>query len=225
MLLLLGAVIFAKFRPPALYSWTVLASFAMYSLILTWHPWVSRIHVPLFFLAGPIAGIFLASFRRIWLRNFFLGLACFCAIWPTFLCVERPLAPPSFVDLYRHNVRHFLNSPRVILLFNNAPDQAGPYIGAMDYIARQKTDRIGLRLGNNGWEYPVWALLGKMRHDLPFIEHIIDDMQPNQPEYMFEYIRNDTDSQSNAAVSRLISGKRHRVYPEDASGADIGASE
>lgn len=210
------AVIFRKFRPPAVYTGAVLGGFVMFCLILTWHAWISRIHITLFILAAPICGLYIATFKKDWLRNATLALCCFCAIWPVFLCVERPLAPASFVDLYRHNVRHFLSHPRELLLFNNSPPEAGPYVAGADYIAAHNVGRLGLKVGTNGWEYPLWALLDNRMEKLPDIEHVIDDQMADPPPFVFEFVRNDTEGQQALRIVKNSGGGQTVVFPPSA---------
>ena len=60
--------------------------------------------------------------------------------------------------------------------FVNQPQLLGPYRNAVDWIVRSRAARIGLVLGGDSWEYPVWWLLRERRLDHPVrIEHV---MQP-----------------------------------------------
>lgn len=213
LLVIALAVIFSGFRPPLFYTEMVLAAFCMFFLMLTWHPWISRIQIPLFFLAAPIAGLFMAGLSRAWLANSSLALACFCAIWPLFLCVERPLAPSGLIELYRPGIRHFLDSGRELALFNNIPGQAASYIGAIEYLAERKPERLGLRLGNNGWEYPVWALLRSRMTQMPHIEHVLPGGDKDMPDFTFEFTRNNSDAQTSARVIGRKAQGEEVLYP------------
>lgn len=178
LLILLAAIVFHKFRPPLLYSSAVLASFVIYWLVLTWHPWAGRIHLTLFILAAPLVGMFAASFKKVFWRDCLLFFLCAGAILPL-LNSSRAIGK----SYYSHY--HFLFHPRDELYFNNFNLVRYPYMDAAKYIAAQNPERIGLLLYDDAFEYPLWAILSNKMQKQPFFEHVFPGQEDKWPEYVF----------------------------------------
>lgn len=209
---LLFAIIFHQFRPPWLYFSTVGASFFFFCLLLTWHPWIARIQISLFILMAPVCGLCLDAFKNRIVRFFTPALFCFCAIWPLLLCMERPIAPPSCVESYVLGVRHFLTSPREMLVFNQTPANAIPYMQGVDFLAGCNPDSVGINVGDNGWEYPLWLLLNNRMEKMPYIEHMVEGKKA-EPDFIFVFTRQGNTEQSSPRIMGNISGKQKQLFP------------
>jgi hypothetical protein len=129
--------------------WALLSVFAAvaFCAALKWQPWNSRLHLPLFVLASPLIGVALGRHRR-------LAVACavgFCALalpslamtWP------RPLVGSYSV----------VTTPRDVQRFRNHPGLRPVYEAAAGVVGDMGCGRVGLILGSDGWEYPLWPLL------------------------------------------------------------------
>jgi len=58
-------------------------------------------------------------------------------------------------------------------LFKNQEQALGPYQSAVDSIVYEKVSQIGLVLGPDSWEYPIWRLLRDRKLDYSVrIEHV-----------------------------------------------------
>ena len=44
-------------------------------------------------------------------------------------------------------------------MFRNRPELKDAYVGAASLLAARNCDRIGLSIGSDDWEYPLWKLL------------------------------------------------------------------
>jgi hypothetical protein len=67
-------------------------------------------------------------------------------------------------------------------LFVNRPQLLGPYRCAIHVIARSNASQVGLILGSNSWEYPVWRMLRDHKLDHPVrIEHVNVSGDPAWP--------------------------------------------
>lgn len=201
------AIILKKFHPPIIYTGAVFSSFILFCLILTWHAWVPRIQLPLFFLASPLAGMYLDALKRKTLRAYALTGLCFLALPPLFFCMERPIL------LNNMHGNHFLLASREKLLFNVWPKYPDEYIAAANYIALRKPESIGLNVGTNGIEYPFWHIINNRLEKTPEIFNMTP-RQIKNPDYIFEYIRIEQEKQKPPRVLKPENGIPIPVFPE-----------
>jgi hypothetical protein len=133
--------------PVRLWALMSTAAAIAFCAALKWQPWNSRLHLPLFVLAAPLVGLALERRRR-------LAVACatsFCVLALPSLLVTwpRPLVGPGSV----------ITMPRDAQRFRNHPGLQPVYEGATGVVGEMGCRRIGLVLGWDGWEYPLWPLL------------------------------------------------------------------
>jgi len=132
-----------------LYVLCLIASFVLFSGVLRWQPWVSRLQLPLFLLAGPVIGRALGRGRR---GAVVLGGLCLAAAIPWLLGnATRPLLGNWSV----------FRVPRTEMYFASRPDVERGYLDTIDYLVATDRREIGLVLGGDDYEYPLWALLGQ----------------------------------------------------------------
>lgn len=179
----LGAAL-KKFPAPPIYLSCVFAGFVLFCLALTWHAWVPRIQMPLFFLAAPVAGEFIASIKIRFLGAAILAGLCALAVPFVFLLSERPLLPT------RDNIAtsHFMGVPRETLLLYNYSNYRKAYVEAVDYLAAKNPDRAGINFGTNGMEYPLWRMLRHRLEEPPRLDWVLPN-QKSYPRYVFEFER------------------------------------
>ena len=171
MVLLGGASGFPRRR----YVLCLLAATLLFLVVLRWQPWITRLQLPLFALAAPLAAFlpFAGSeSRAAWLRALAMaGLAILLlavaapALW---LNMRRPLFPPTGYagSIWAHTGD--------AILFGARPDLQLSYQSAAVYAALHGDSQIGLvTKGNgNGWEYPLWRLLRQKEIADLRIEHV-----------------------------------------------------
>ncbi len=148
-------------RRAALMAAALLGGALLFSGYLRWQPWGSRLQLPLFVLAAPLVG---AVLERAPLRLHRLG-AVVLLLWalPFLLHNEsRPLVG-------RRNV---FNTPRVEQYFSNWPELARSYRGAAAAVAERHCTEVGVVLGWNTYEYPLWALLQRDSRRPVRVEHL-----------------------------------------------------
>ncbi len=68
--------------------------------------------------------------------------------------------------------KNIFNTPReqqyfMVLSYGDA------YRETIDYLAGQRCDRLGLKLGENDWEYPLWAFSQRTFPKLPQFHHVL----------------------------------------------------
>jgi hypothetical protein len=91
-----------------------------------------------------------------------------------------PLGPQHYFP-QGFDARPILTQSRIEGLFANQPQLFGVYSAAINAIMATNATRIGLVLGQDAWEYPIWALLRQRAPDRSFrIEHV--DL-PGAPSY------------------------------------------
>ncbi len=139
----------------------------LFCVYLKWQPWHMRLHVPLFMLALPAAVAALAA-GRLQARGVLLGLAalCFVAGLPfLFFNQSRPL-----LSRYGYST---LKADRGAQYFAGNPALREDYEGAMRFVLRSRAGDVGLMLGEDDWEYPLWVLAGKhAQRRLPDFRHV-----------------------------------------------------
>jgi hypothetical protein len=146
--------------PARVWAWMTVAG-AIAFCALKWQPWNSRLHLPLFVLVAPLVGIGLERGRRsgaVCAAAFcLLALPSLAATWP------RPLLGLDSV----------LSVPRTAQRFHNNSQLEPVYMAAVDRLGDAGCGRVGLVMGGDGWEYPLWPLLrSRVGADLR-IEHVL----------------------------------------------------
>ena len=144
------------------YILALVLAVVLFNLLLKWQPWHSRLHLPLFVLASPLVGVASDRFGR-------LSLAVAAVLMTVF--AMRPLTVNRLAPLVGpHTV---LNTPRIhqsFQTFGNQPSQRElGYVGAAEFLRSRKCADVGLLLGWDDWEHPLWVLLANGRGR---IEHV-----------------------------------------------------
>jgi hypothetical protein len=161
------------------YVLGVTAGFLLFCLILKWQPWQSRLHLPLLVLGAPAIGVVLERVRLHGLAFAVAALLLIAALPWALWNFSRPLAPfpKAIIDSLGYSYTSPL--PQTILMedrmsqyFTNRPDLLMSYYVAASLINTRGAQNIGLQLGEDNWEYPLWALLQVIDGDGPRMEHI-----------------------------------------------------
>jgi len=147
------------------YLWCVLAGALLFSIFLKWQPWHSRLHLPLFIIAGAAIAASLESVlssRR--LRWIAVALAL-TALSPAFRNTMRPLVVrrPMFTTPYEERL---FTDPR-------GPSNAWKVYGsAADFLAARGCNKVGIIIDPMGWEYPLWKIMERRTGRSPEIRHV-----------------------------------------------------
>ncbi len=133
------------------YTLALLLGFVLFSLLLKWQPVHSRLQLPLFVLGAPLAGRLLQCHAR-WIAG--LGALLSLSALPYLLANQaHPLVGPASV----------LATDRVAQTFRQQPALEPAYVGAADFLRARGCFTVGLLLGSDDWEYPLWVLLPEAR--------------------------------------------------------------
>jgi len=143
------------------YSAALSAGFLLFCALLKWQPWNSRLQLPLFVLAAPFVA---AVFCKRWNERFVLAIALALLLsalpWLLFNRSRSLIGNPNV-----------WNRNRFEQYFTNRPQIRDAYLGAADFLKSKNCRRIGLEVGPNDWEYPLWPLLKAGNETIP-IEHV-----------------------------------------------------
>ena len=151
-------------RPLPMYALSLAGGFLLFCMLLKWQPWGTRLQLPLFVLASPLAALALPLGNRRWAVAALSAVMLLCSI-PWLLGNQtRPL----------WGDRSILNADRTSVIFVKRPQLLPYYTQAAEYFSKGGSgNAIGLVSSNgNSWEYPLWALLGRRLETMPRIEHI-----------------------------------------------------
>ena len=160
-----------------LYVLGIAAGFLLFCIVLKWQPWHSRLHLPLFLIGAPAVGAMLEWLGNQWLAFGIAAILVVAALPWTFGNVSRPLAPPPTAI-----VAHFLHGTplpptifsfdRTLQYFTNTADLYPYFLNTALTIKAAGVRNVGLILGTDDMEYPLWALLKKVNGGVPRLEHI-----------------------------------------------------
>jgi hypothetical protein len=161
-----------------IYIYALIVSFILFSVLLKWQPWHSRLHLPLFVLFSPLVGLTLASINPRRLASVAVIVLCISAI--PWLCFNktRLLLPASLVSAMRGTERTeystIWTSSRIDQYFShrNSRQFREPYLSAADYIKSNAFVDIGIWLPYDPWEYQLWIVL-KSDSNMLHIEHVM----------------------------------------------------
>ena len=141
-----------------IYLMLGVSAFLLFSFLLKWTPWHSRLHLPLFVLASPFIGTVLSNIPSIRLANSIVLILLPLATPFCFFSYTRPLISQDM--RFKGRLENVFNTTRTYQYFINRPYLREPYIGAASFLRSRGCPDVGLLLGGGGdWEYPFWVLL------------------------------------------------------------------
>lgn len=141
------------------YILLILLSFGIFCAFFKWQLFNSRLHLPLFLLSMPVAGLILEKIQRPWLVGAMTSVFVLAAVPPLFCNERHPLVGKT--NVFTMN--------RIQQYFSYRKFMALPYVIAVKYASLRCDSHVGLLLGNDDWEYPLWILLKKEKPDLKIV--------------------------------------------------------
>jgi hypothetical protein len=150
LIVAVAAVVLVRHRGLKLtYLAAIGLGFLLYSGYVRWQLYNSRLDLPLFVMAAPLAGAVIGQ----WRRSLVIALAFVLALGSTpwlFLGKDRPLIGD----------RSVLTTSRTDQYFANRPDLRVPYVAIASAIRESDCRDVGLYVVNDDpWDYPLWKLL------------------------------------------------------------------
>ncbi len=146
-------------------AFSVAFGYVLFSLLLKWQIWGSRLQMPLFMLGACLAAAFIG--RVVPRAAIFAAVLCFTAAL-SFLFYSAPRRILSDKNEF------VLNEPRRAKYFKNLPDLEPLYTEAAAFIRQQPAmpEEIGIYIEYNEFEYPLWILLKKDFAEKPTLRHV-----------------------------------------------------
>lgn len=139
------------FRKSPLWHTALLAlgMLLIFSLLLKWQVWHNRLHLAIWLMAAPAAGLFFSAIpRRV--ANGILLLLIGTAMVPLWWNQSRPLLGKDSIFLHYSYPQYFKNNP----------DLQSTFLQLSGIIQREQMQTVGLALSGDAWEYPLWVMQG-----------------------------------------------------------------
>lgn len=210
LLVLAGAILLRRFRPPALYTTLVVFAFASYSLLLTWHQFTARVQLSLFALAVPLCGLFLDSWRNAKNQRRMVFLLCLYAM--AVLCFgSRPIT--ALFNTERAALVHSRDELYII-----EPDVREDYLKAVNFLATQRPQSLGVIAVDNNLEYPLWRLLEEKMGYLPSIAHLQSLPDAGGPAYIWVQEEGERTSFKAPCIFKKTATGYLQIFPEPDNG-------
>ena len=151
-------------RPLLYYALSLAGGYLLFSMLLKWQPWGTRLQLPMFVLASPIIAMALPIDRKKWVVPAFAVFMLVCST-PWLLSNQtRPLFGERSILHFDRESFYFAKRPKLESYYSQAVEQ---------FMTRDSCNAIGLLSSSgNAYEYPFWALLNMRMKTLPRIEHI-----------------------------------------------------
>ena len=151
-------------------AFTIIFGFALFSSLLKWNPWLSRLHTPFFMLGCIIIAIILDRLNKN-IRNSILIFCLFSSV--STILLGEPRSIFAIIDSFSNK------TPRIEQYFANKREITDVYLEAVTVVKTNNPQEVGLMMENDyrkynfgDWEYPVWILLKKDFSDEPLIKHV-----------------------------------------------------
>ncbi|NEN95491.1 MAG: hypothetical protein F6K50_08120 [Moorea sp. SIO3I7] len=144
------------------YLAVIISIFILFCFLLKWQWWNSRLHLPIFLLFSAVVGIVLSQIKLRQVANVIAVVLIITSLPWALSGRERPLVGANSI----------LNTSRTEQYFNSRSRIRLGYLGAIDVLKSNKCTDIGMYLGDNDWEYPLWILLQQQTDSPVIIEHI-----------------------------------------------------
>jgi len=181
------SVLWFRKKEFSLFAWTaaMLLCILLFSLLIKWQPWGSRLQLAIFALAAPLFGAMMDRLSRLAFINLVVVLSlAFYSLPYLFLNATRPLVPlfAKSASLRSNRVKRFFSDRpdlyheyseliapfyKDISIFHTDRDRLyfasqlsfhDDYQEITDILLNLDDDMIGLATGANDWEYPLWVL-------------------------------------------------------------------
>lgn len=161
-----GAVLVLRRRgragPWRPYALMLLGGWLVFAFLLRWTIWNTRLLLPLLILGMPLVALALDRLRPAWLAAGVTAAAFAYAVPVAVRNPAHPLTGPRAYFRLNRMDQYYLTA---------APQLAAIHGEVTRLVAALHPARIGLRLGRDDWEYPLWLRFRAAGLD-PRIEHV-----------------------------------------------------
>ena len=166
--LILPFVTVSNKRAVYCYAGSLLFGVVLHCAVLKWQPWVSRYHTTIFMLSAPFIAAVFAGLHLFQRRLFVCVAIILFAYSIPFLILNKTR---SFVALRNDSI--LSTGGRVKSYFINRPELYADYSAAARIIMDEGAEEVGLCLGYDDYEYPLFVLVGRhASQGIPRFRHI-----------------------------------------------------
>ena len=144
-----------------LYFAMLIFGFSLFCLILKWQPWNSRLELPLFVLSSSYIGYVISFWRPRFATLLGIWLLLSCLPW-VFYNQIKPLYRPD----------NIFNTNRTEQYFYSNLEIKQAYFEAVKYLNNANCSNVGLLLGGDDWEYPLWMIMDPNMDNGLVLEHV-----------------------------------------------------
>ena len=143
-----------KYRQSPLWhtAWIALGMLIVFAVLLKWQVWHNRLHLAIWLMAAPAAGLLLSEFSRR-AAQVILFLLIGTAMIPLWWNQSRPLIGKDSIFLHYSYPQYFKNNP----------DLQSTFLQLSGIIQREQMQTVGLALSGDAWEYPLWVMQEESR--------------------------------------------------------------
>jgi len=145
-------------RKIAIYGVLVVATYVLFCYLLKWQPWSTRLQLPFFVLASPLM-IIVEAIRKENLLGLQSLLFIMALPW-LFLNSSRPFLGEKSVFIVDRWQQYFIGNPGLKTQFEAVAEKLGS----------GQCNSVGLLLGNDTWEYPLWVATANKRAIIKHVE-------------------------------------------------------
>ncbi|MCL1947598.1 MAG: hypothetical protein FWF51_10700, partial [Chitinivibrionia bacterium] len=161
IILILGIVLIAnkKYKCYCFFSVIVVSAWFVFIYCIPWQPWITRLQLPLFALSAPMFGFWCSQTKEKRLANIILVIMVIISVLPLIRNQSRPVIKSLYSDRFKP-------------IFNNKNEMFYKnFKNAVSEIDRLKIKNLGIIIGSDSWEYPLFAY--NYKNPRPKITHIL----------------------------------------------------
>ncbi len=160
-----------------IYAASGMIGLGFLAVLVTWNPYVVRLHLPFLLAMAPVVGV---SFES-WLRPGLVSLlsAAFMAFSLPWVLLNQ--TRPVISLRPRTAIVSVFRAEKVDILFANWLRQRDDFVAATAMVRDTGCTQIGLRIDSHDLEYPYWWLLGAPQDGMR-LEHV--DPYPHLERYI-----------------------------------------
>jgi 4-amino-4-deoxy-L-arabinose transferase-like glycosyltransferase len=160
------------------YLYALFSAFLIFCFYLKWQPWASRLHLPLFVLWSALCGTVIGMSEHKRTMNVVMIALLMTSIPYVVTNESRPLIS----DKHHKSILMSSRLDQYFYNFYNQPWIKESYSTSIESACSKKCGTIGLRIGGDDWEYPIWVIAKGMNGCMPRIEHIhVNNVSANIP--------------------------------------------
>jgi len=143
-----------------LLSISSLIGIFLFCLLLKFQPWGNRLLVPFLILSVPIYVYQILHYKKKLIYNGVLGSLIVSSVIYALTPIRHPILPIPITTI--ESAPSILSLSRREIYFAGARKELKyPYSKATELISSSNCKKVGLAIGEDDWEYPIWALLGE----------------------------------------------------------------